>query len=218
MSSVPVYIESLRGRGFSYDYVRDQWYDGKKKVAEENVLIFLIKTAKSYNKPEAGSVANKWLHLAKTEPIICFARFKKLRLRRNRNRRIAGKDLYAAFREDVGDPLSDDPNRRASELTTWCMHIRRFYDLVSDGGYATCRSRGRMAGKVLRSVFIGIELVDAAVERIRAEAEEIVENEVCESPEETPASVMRPGFEHIPDPGTFAANLLKEQRFDRSKW
>lgn len=211
----PFYLRVLLGRGFSYDYVHEQWYDGKQKVEEDDVLIFLISCAKSERsyRREAGVYAQKWLYLAKKEPAICFAAFKKARLIRNRNRRVAGKDLYAAFREETGDPLSDDPDRRASELTTWCMHIRRFYDLVADGGYSRCRTRARVAGKVLRSVFIGLELRDAKSERVREEADEISENAVYEAPVAKPASRMRTGFEHVEHPDDFAARLLGADRF-----
>lgn len=195
MINAPFHIRILADRGISYDFVHDKWYQGKKEMSEDDVLVFLITCAKSERKyrSEAGVYAQKWLYLAKHDPSVCFSAFKKFRIRRNRNRRIAGKDLYAAFREEIGDPLSDNPDRRASELKTWCMHIARFYDALTDGGYSRCRTRARIAGKVLRSVFIGVELIDAKSERVRKEADEISENtecvpEIAETPKAKPKS------------------------------
>ena len=136
----------------------------RKQVPEEEVLIHLIRYAKSQNIRSAGDWAESALESAKSEPEITTTAFMK-RMVRNRNRRIAGKFLFQNWARAVGIEIPDAPGELEMYMRRHSLIVRRFYDEIAVG-YECCKKRARIAGKVLRSVFIGWELRDEDIEKV----------------------------------------------------
>ena len=155
----------LTNANYSFDASKNAWKCGKKPVDEEEVLIHLIRYAKSQNIPNAGEWAESVLSEAKTMPEITTGAFMKARMVRNRNRRIAGKYLFQNWASAVGIEITgklEDFMRRNSLL------VNRFYNMIA-AGYECCKKQARIAGRVMRSVFIGWELRDEDAEMVDAE-------------------------------------------------
>ena len=146
--------KALKEAKYSFDHVKNVWYCGKKPATEEDVLIFLIQFAKARNIPNAGEYASTALTEAKTDPEITTRAFMRARMVRNRNRRIAGKYLFQNWTRAVGIEITgklEDFMARNSLL------VNRFYNEIA-AGYECCKKQARIAGRVMRSVFIGWEL------------------------------------------------------------
>ncbi len=124
-----------------------------------NVLIHLIQYAKSQNIHNAGEWAESALESAKSDPEITTSAFMKARMIRNRNRRIAGKFLFQNWARAVGIEIPEGARELEMYMRRHSLVVRRFYDEVA-AGYECCKKRARIAGEVLRSVFIGWELRD----------------------------------------------------------
>ena len=149
-------VKTLKEAKYSFDHVRNAWFCGKKPVNEEDVLIFLIRFAKSQNIQNAGEYAAAALEKARAAPELTTRAFMKTRMVRNRNRRIAGKYLFQNWARAVGIEITgklEDFMARNSLL------VNRFYNEIA-AGYECCKKQARIAGRVMRSVFIGWELRD----------------------------------------------------------
>jgi len=147
---------TLRNANYSFDPVRNAWNCGKNPVDEEEVLVHLIRYAKSKGVTDAGEWAGAALNEAKTTPELTTAGFVKAHMVRNRNRRIAGKHLFQNWARAVGIEITgklEDFMARNSLL------VNRFYNEIA-AGYECCKKQARIAGRVMRSVFIGWELRD----------------------------------------------------------
>ena len=164
----PEPTRALREARYSFDSIRSTWFKGKKPIQEEEVLIHLIKYAKSENIKDAGDWAEMELESAKSDPEITTTAFVKSRMVRNRNRRIAGKYLFQNWARAVGIEIPDGTGELEMYMRRHSLIVRRFYDEVA-AGYECCKKRARIAGQVLRSVFIGWELRDEDVERVNRE-------------------------------------------------
>ena len=163
MTSTIRLVKTLKEAKYSFNAVRNAWFCGRKPVDEEDVLIHLIRYAKSQNISNAGEWAESALESAKSDPEITAVRFMKTRMIRNRNRRIAGKYLFRNWASLVGIEIPDGTGELEMYMRRHSLIVRRFYDEVA-AGYECCKKRARIAGKVLRSVFIGWELRDEDVE------------------------------------------------------
>ena len=75
---------------------------------------------------------------------------------RNRNRRIAGKFLFQNWARAVGIEIT---GKLEDFMARHSLLVNRFYNEIA-AGYECCKKQARIAGKVLRSVFIGWELRD----------------------------------------------------------
>jgi len=120
------------------------------------VLVYLIRYARAGNITDAGEWAESALIKAKSAPELTTRAFVKERMVRNRNRRIAGKHLFANWTRAVGIEITgklEDFMARNSLL------VNRFYNEIA-AGYECCKKQARIAGRVMRSVFIGWELRD----------------------------------------------------------
>ena len=149
-------VKTLKEAKYSFDFVNSTWFCGRKPVSEEDVLIHLIQYAKSQNIHNAGEWAEAALESAKSDPEITTSAFMKARMIRNRNRRIAGKFLFQNWARAVGIEITgklEDFMARNSLL------VNRFYNEIA-AGYECCKKQARIAGRVMRSVFIGWELQD----------------------------------------------------------
>lgn len=158
--------KALLNEKYSFDSARNVWKCGKKPIDDEEVLIHLIQYAKSQNIANAGEWAEKEFIRAKSAPEITTSAFVKERMVRNRNRRIAGKYLFAEWCSSVGIEIIgklEDFMKRNSLL------VSRFYNQIA-AGYECCKKQARVAGRVMRSVFIGWELRDEDAEERSAEA------------------------------------------------
>ena len=155
----PEPTRALREAKYSFDSVRNTWFCGRKQVPEEDVLIYLIRYAKSQNIRHAGEWAETALESAKSDPEITTGAFIKGRMIRNRNRRIAGKYLFLNWARAVGIEIPDGDGELEMYMRRHSLIVRRFYDEIA-AGYDCCKKRARIVGKVLRSVFIGWELVE----------------------------------------------------------
>ena len=89
----------------------------------------------------------------------------KARMIRNRNRRIAGKFLFQNWARAVGIEIPTETGELEMYMRRHSLVVRRFYDEVA-AGYDCCKKRARIAGEVLRSVFIGWELRDEDMEKV----------------------------------------------------
>ena len=89
----------------------------------------------------------------------------KARMVRNRNRRIAGKFLFQNWARAVGITIPDGDGELEMYMRRHSLIVRRFYYEVA-AGYECCKKRARVAGEVLRSVFIGWELRDDDMEKV----------------------------------------------------
>jgi len=166
MSKTKEATKELQNAKYSFDSSRNAWFCGKKPIEEEEVLIHLIRYAKSQNIEWAGEWAKSELETAKMTPELTTARFVKAHMVRNRNRRIAGKYLFLRWAKEVGIEIVgklDDFMRKNSLI------VNRFYNEIA-AGYECCRKQARAAGRVMRSVFIGWDLRDEDTEEIEAEA------------------------------------------------
>ena len=157
--------KTLKEGNYSFDIRWNTWYKGRKSVSEEDVLIHLIHYAKSQNIRNAGEWAETALESAKSDPEITTGAFIKARMVRNRNRRIAGKYLFQNWACAVGIAIPDGPGELESFMRRHSLIVRRFYDEIA-AGYNCCKKRARIAGQVLRSVFIGWELRDEDTEMV----------------------------------------------------
>jgi len=147
---------TLQNAKYSFDSARNAWFCGKKPVGEEEVLVYLIRYARARNITDAGAWAESALAEAKSAPELTARAFVKERMVRNRNRRIAGKHLFAKWARAVGIEITgklEDFMARNSLL------VNRFYNEIA-AGYECCKKQARIAGRVMRSVFIGWELRD----------------------------------------------------------
>ena len=86
--------QALQNAKYSFSTPRNAWYCGKKPADEEDVLIFLIRFAKSQNIPNAGEYATAALTKARAAPELTTSAFVKNCMVRNQNRRTAGKYLF----------------------------------------------------------------------------------------------------------------------------
>lgn len=155
MSTIQL-VRTLKEAKYSFNTARNAWFCGKKPVDEEEVLIYLIKYAKSQNIQNAGEYASSALEKAKAAPELTTGAFMKTRMVRNRNRRIAGKYLFQNWTRAVGIEITgklEDFMARNSLL------VNRFYNEIA-AGYECCKKQARITGRVMRSVFIGWELRD----------------------------------------------------------
>ena len=155
----------LKEAKYSFDSVRNTWFCGRKIVPVEDVLIYLIRYAKSQNIRNAGEWAESALESAKSDPEITTGAFMKARMIRNRNRRIAGKFLFLNWARGVGIAIPEGTGELEMYMRRHSLVVRRFYDEVA-AGYNCCKKRARIAGQVLRSVFIGWELRDEDTEMV----------------------------------------------------
>ena len=155
----------LTNNDYSYTPLSNAWQKGKTPVEEEDALIFLIRYAKSQNIPNAGDWAARGIAAAKSAPETTARAFVKTRIRRNRNRRIAGKELFQQWAGMVGIEIPDGAGELEMYMRRHSLIVRRFYDEIA-AGYNFCKKRARIAGKVLRSVFIGWELRDEDIEKV----------------------------------------------------
>ena len=149
-------VKTLKEAKYSFDAVNSVWYCGKKPADEEEVLIHLIRFAKSQNIQNAGEYAAAALEKAKAAPELTTRAFMRARMIRNRNRRTAGKYLFLNWTRAVGIEITgklEDFMARNSLL------VNRFYNEIA-AGYECCKKQARIAGRVMRSVFIGWELRD----------------------------------------------------------
>ena len=149
--------KTLKEANYSFDSVRNTWIKGRKSVSEEEVLIRLIRFAKAEGIKDAGEWAETALESAKSDPEITTGAFVKSRMVRNRNRRIAGKFLFQNWARAVGIEIPDGTGELEMYMRRHSLIVRRFYDEIA-AGYNCCKKRARIAGQVLRSVFIGWEL------------------------------------------------------------
>ena len=156
-------VRTLKEAKYSFDHVRNAWFCGRKPVSEEAVLIFLIQYAKSQNIRNAGEWAESALESAKSDPEITTGAFMKTRMIRNRNRRIAGKFLFQNWARAVGIEIPTETAELEMYMRRHSLVVRRFYDEVA-AGYECCKKRARIAGRVVRSVFIGWELREEETE------------------------------------------------------
>ena len=148
--------QALQNAKYSFNPARNAWFCGKKPVNEEEVLIYLIRFAKSQNIQNAGEYAADALEKARAAPELTTRAFMRARMIRNRNRRIAGKYLFQNWARAVGIEITgklEDFMARNSLL------VNRFYNEIA-AGYECCKKQARIAGRVMRSVFIGWELRD----------------------------------------------------------
>ena len=159
MTSTIQLVKTLKEGKYSFDSSRNTWICGRKPIDEEDVLIYLIRYAKSQNIRNAGEWAESALESAKSDPEITTSAFMKARMVRNRNRRIAGKYLFLNWARAVGITIPDGGGELEMYMRRHSLVVRRFYDEIA-AGYNCCKKRARIAGKVLRSVFIGWELRD----------------------------------------------------------
>ena len=158
-------VKPLKEGNYSFDIRRNTWFKGRKSVSEEDVLIYLIRYAKSQNIRNAGEWAENALESAKSDPEITTSVFMKARMVRNRNRRIAGKYLFLNWTRAVGIEIPDGIGELEMYMRRHSLIVRRFYDEIA-AGYECCKKRARIAGEVLRSVFIGWELRDEDIEKV----------------------------------------------------
>ena len=147
-------VKTLKEAKYSFDHVRNAWFCGRKPVTEEAVLIFLIQYAKSQNIRNAGELAESALESAKSDPEITTGAFMKARMIRNRNRRIAGKFLFQNWARAVGIEIT---GKLEDFMARHSLLVSRFYNEIA-AGYECCKKQARIAGRVMRSVFIGWEL------------------------------------------------------------
>ncbi len=150
-------VKSLKAANYSFATNRNTWYKSRKSVSEEEVLIYLIQYAKSQSIHNAGEWAESALESAKSDPEITISAFMKARMIRNRNSRIAGKYLFLNWTRAVGIEIPDGTGKLEMYMRRHSLIVRRFYDEIA-AGYNCCKKRARIAGQVLRSVFIGGEL------------------------------------------------------------
>ena len=80
----------------------------------------------------------------------------KTRMVRNRNRRIAGKFLFQNWARAVGIEIT---GKLEDFMARHSLLVSRFYNEIA-AGYECCKKQARIAGRVMRSVFIGWELRD----------------------------------------------------------
>ena len=158
-------VKTLKEAKYSFDSVNNSWIWGKKPISEEDVLIHLIRYAKSQNIRNAGEWAESALESAKSDPEMTTSAFMKARMVRNRNRRIAGKYLFQNWARAVGIEIPDGTGELEMYMRRHSLVVRRFYDEIT-AGYNYCKKRARIAGEVLRSVFIGWELKDEDMEKV----------------------------------------------------
>ena len=158
-------VRTLKEAKYSFDHVRNAWFCGRKPVTEEAVLIYLIQYAKSQNIRNAGEWAESALESAKSDPEITTGAFMKARMVRNRNRRIAGKFLFQNWARAVGIEIPTETGELEMYMRRHSLIVRRFYDEIA-AGYECCKKRARIAGRVMRSVFIGWELRDEDTEKV----------------------------------------------------
>ena len=149
-------VKTLKEAKYSFDTARNAWFCGRKPVSEEAVLIFLIQYAKSQNIRNAGEWAESALESAKSDPEITTSAFMKARMIRNRNRRIAGKYLFQNWARAVGIEIT---GKLEDFMARHSLLVNRFYNEIA-AGYECCKKQARIAGRVMRSVFIGWELRD----------------------------------------------------------
>lgn len=147
-------VKNLKEAKYSFDTSRNAWLCGRKPVTEEAVLIFLIQYAKSQNIRNAGEWAESALESAKSDPEITTSAFMKTRMVRNRNRRIAGKFLFQNWARAVGIEIT---GKLEDFMARHSLLVSRFYNEIA-AGYECCKKQARIAGRVMRSVFIGWEL------------------------------------------------------------
>jgi len=147
---------ALQTAKYSFDASRNAWFCGKKPVNEEEVLVHLIRYAKSQNITDAGEWAGAAISEAKTTPELTTAGFVKAHMIRNRNRRIAGKYLFQNWARAVGIEIT---GRLEDFMARNSLLVNRFYNEIA-AGYECCKKQARIAGRVMRSVFIGWELRD----------------------------------------------------------
>ena len=152
-------------QNYSFDPSRNAWFSGKKQITDEDVLVHLIQYAKSHNIPDAGAWAESTLTKAKTTPELTTSAFMKTRMVRNRNRRIAGKYLFQNWARAVG---IDIIGKLEEFMARNSLLVNRFYNMIASG-YECCKKQARIAGRVMRSVFIGWDLRDEDADAVDAE-------------------------------------------------
>ena len=153
-------VKTLKAANYSFDHVQNAWFCGKKPVDEEEVLIHLIRFAKSQNIQNAGEYAAAALEKARAAPELTTRAFMKTRMVRNRNRRTAGKYLFLNWTRAVGIEIT---GRLEDFMARNSLLVNRFYNEIA-AGYECCKKQARIAGRVMRSVFIGWELRDEDVD------------------------------------------------------
>lgn len=166
---VPEHVHHLRGAGFTYDPIAGQWYQRRTAVPAETVQIFLVKVGKSLGKREPGTWATDILDTAYIEPELTFEAFRKARMVRNRNRRLAGKNIFAAWCDFCGLSAPEGEGELESYIARKSLRARRLYDAICATGFGQCSPRARVMGAVMRSVFFGWALRDRSAERVEAE-------------------------------------------------
>jgi len=145
---------TLRTANYSFDAGRNQWYAGKQPVNEEEILIKLIKSAKSQNIRNAGEYAERELNRIKQSPETTARVWSKKHLIRNRNNRIAGKYLFESWCGSVGIQIT---GKLEDFMVRNSLLVSRFYNEIA-AVFGSYKKQARVLGKVSNSVFFGIDI------------------------------------------------------------
>ena len=152
------YKSVLVNKGFGFDPISRQWFDGKKQVDSSVPHIFLIRAFKSCGYLDAGSRAESAMVNAECSPDLTFAAFKKRFLRRDYSARVRGVDIFLAWGKAVGIEID------TANLLLWCRKhpfiLHRFYEVAAAAGIRikNCARIWGLKG-VFRHVFCGFKLV-----------------------------------------------------------
>ena len=188
----------LQNAKYSFDASRNAWYCGKKPVPEEEVLVHLIRYAKSEGITDAGEWAGPALSEAKATPELTTPGFVKACMVRNRNRRIAGKYLFQNWARAVGIEIT---GKLEDFLAKNSLLVNRFYNEIA-AGYECCKKQGR----VMRSVFSGWELRDED-----ADAVDRAQRRHHPKPVPPPPPVMKDGLQRYNEFMISCSALIRER-------
>ena len=154
----------LLNKGFGFDPISRQWFDGKKPVDSSVPHIFLIRAFKSCGYSDAGSQAEAAMLNAECSPDLTFVAFKKRFLRRDYGARVRGIDIFLAWGKTVGIEID------TANLLLWCRKhpfvLHRFYAAAERAGIRikNCARIWGLRG-VFRHVFVGFKLVVERADR-----------------------------------------------------
>ena len=158
------YKAVLLNKGFGFDPISRQWFDGKKPVDSSVPHIFLIRAFKSCGYSDAGARAESAMVNAECSPDLTFAFFKKHHLRRDYGARVRGVDIFLAWGKTVGIEID------TANLLLWCRKhpfvLHRFYAAAERAGIRikNCARIWGLKG-VFRHVFVGFKLVVERADR-----------------------------------------------------
>jgi len=145
---------ALQNAKYSFDSARNAWFCGKKPIEEEEILIKLIKSAKSQNIRNAGEYAERELNRIKQSPETTARVFAKKNIVRNRNNRMVGKYLFARWCGSVGIEIV---GKLEEFMVRNSLLVARFYNELS-AIFGSYKKQARVLGKVSNSVFFGIDI------------------------------------------------------------